>query len=104
MKALLELDDVSRELDWGAVGHLVSYLTTPNDQSILQGIRKLPPGHLLSISRGSSRIKIEPYWDAHFAPSSGRTEESYAEELRALLEESVQMHMASDVPIGAFLS
>jgi asparagine synthase (glutamine-hydrolysing) len=43
MKALLELDDVSRDLDWNAVGHLVSYLTTPGDQSILQGIRKLPP-------------------------------------------------------------
>jgi len=104
MKALLELPGVSRQLDWNAVGHLVSYLTTPNDQSILQGIRKLPPGHLMSISRGSSKIKIEPYWDAHFAPSSGRTEESYAEELRALLDESVALHMVSDVPVGAFLS
>src|SRR5436189_2077616 len=52
MKALLELPEVSRELDWNAVGHLVSYLTTPSDQSILQGIQKLPTGHLLSISRG----------------------------------------------------
>jgi asparagine synthase (glutamine-hydrolysing) len=104
MKALLELEDVSRDLDWTAVGHLVSYLTTPNDQSILRGISKLPPGHLMSVSRGGSRIKVEPYWDANFAPSSGRTEESYAEELRALLDESVQLHMVSDVPVGAFLS
>jgi len=104
MKALLELENVSRGLDWGAVGHLVSYLTTPNDQSILQDIRKLPPGHLLSASRGRSRVKIEPYWDVHFAPVTNRTEESFAEELRALLDESVQLHMVSDVPVGAFLS
>jgi asparagine synthase (glutamine-hydrolysing) len=104
MKALLELDDVTRNLEWNAVGHLVSYLTTPNDQSILQGIKKLPPGHLMSVSRGSSNIRIEPYWDANFAPDSGRTEESFVEELRALLDESVRLHMVSDVPIGAFLS
>jgi len=104
MKALLELPEVSRELDWNAVGHLVSYLTTPSDQSILQGIRKLPPGHVLSISRGSSSIKIAPYWDVNFVPASGRSEASYAEELRTLLDESVQMHMVSDVPVGAFLS
>jgi asparagine synthase (glutamine-hydrolysing) len=103
MKALLELPEVSRDLDWNAVGHLVSYLTTPGDQSILRGIKKLPPGHLLSLSRGGS-IKVEPYWDAHFAPATGRTEESFVEELRALLDESVQLHMVSDVPIGAFLS
>jgi asparagine synthase (glutamine-hydrolysing) len=104
MKALLELHDVSRDLDWNAVGHLVSYLTTPNDQSILRSVKKLPPGHIMSISRGSSRVHVQPYWDAHFSPSEGRTEESYVEELRALLDESVELHMVSDVPVGAFLS
>jgi asparagine synthase (glutamine-hydrolysing) len=58
----------------------------------------------MSLSAGSSRLKIEPYWDAHFSPVSGRTEESFAEELRELLDESVQLHMVSDVPVGAFLS
>ena len=38
LKALLELDDVERRLDWGAVRHFFAALATPGAQSVVQGV------------------------------------------------------------------
>jgi asparagine synthase (glutamine-hydrolysing) len=103
IKALLRLPEVSRDLDWRAVGHLLARLSTPGDQSILRGIRKLQPGHLLTASPGQPP-RTRRYWEVRFEPGRRASEADLAERLRALLEESVRLHLASDVPLGAFLS
>src|SRR5262249_39809168 len=48
--------------------------------------------------------RLTRYWDVEFAPDHGHDEPYFAERLRQLLEESVELHMVSDVPVGAFLS
>src|SRR5690606_31309146 len=52
LKTLLQLPEVERRLNWDSVGHLFSFLSTSREESILEGVHKLPPGHLLSIERG----------------------------------------------------
>jgi asparagine synthase (glutamine-hydrolysing) len=47
---------------------------------------------------------LHRYWDLEWAPDYSRSEEALAEELRGRLEESVRLHLVSDVPLGAFLS
>src|SRR5882724_11282229 len=103
LKALLQLPEVERRLDWGAVHRLFAALTTPADQSIVRGVRKLEPAHLLTCSHDRG-LRIERYWDLRFEPDPGLTEEDAAERLRQLLDESVRLHLRSDVPVGAFLS
>jgi asparagine synthase (glutamine-hydrolysing) len=103
LKTLLALPDVKRELDWGALGHLLTCQTTPRDQSIAAGVRKLEPGHRM-IVRPGGYPRVERYWDVRFAPDRGRTRDQLAERLHELIEESVRMHLVSDVPLGAFLS
>jgi asparagine synthase (glutamine-hydrolysing) len=103
LKALLQLEDVARRIDWGALSHLLAFLSTPLSQSIVAGVRKLPPGHVLSVSPGSPP-RLERYWSVAFDADRGRSEASLVEELRALLQEAVRLHMVSDVPVGAFLS
>jgi asparagine synthase (glutamine-hydrolysing) len=103
LKAILQISDVDRTLNWNALDHLLAYRTTPEKESIIAGVRKLEPGHWLSCSLGSEP-KIARYWSVRFVPEAGRSEEDIAEELRALLMESVRLHMVSDVPVGAFLS
>ncbi len=46
---------------------------------------------------------MEPYWDLAQEPEV-RDRQTLVEELRRLLEEIVEQHLASDVPLGAFLS
>ncbi|MBI4458506.1 MAG: asparagine synthase (glutamine-hydrolyzing) [Acidobacteria bacterium] len=103
LKAILQLPEVERTLNWNAVNHLFTFLSTSDQESILQGISKLEPGHVLVASPGKP-LRIESYWDLRFEPDHSLTEERCAEQLREVLQESVRLHMVSDVPVGAFLS
>jgi asparagine synthase (glutamine-hydrolysing) len=103
LKALLELPDVEPEINWRAASHLFTFLTTPASESIVQGIHKLPAGHLLVAASGRE-TQVLPYWDVHFNPDHGRSTGELIEELRARLDESVRLRLVSDVPLGAFLS
>jgi len=60
LKSLLEASDLPRELDPDALDHYLSFLYTPRDGTIFKGVRKLPPGHLLTWHDG--RSAIEQYW------------------------------------------
>jgi asparagine synthase (glutamine-hydrolysing) len=103
LKALLMLPDLRPEIHWPAVAHLFTYLTTPSRDSIVSGIRKLPPGHLLVLKQGR-QARLRPYWDVRFEPDASRRDAERVEELRALLDETVRLRLVSDVPVGAFLS
>jgi asparagine synthase (glutamine-hydrolysing) len=103
LKAILQMPEVERELNWTSVSHLFASLCTPSAESILEGIHKLEPGHILVASPGKP-LCIKPYWDVRFEPNRSRTEEDTVTQLRELIKESVNLHMVSDVPVGAFLS
>lgn len=108
MKALLQLPDIKKEFNWASVSYLFSFLSTPADESILQGIHKLQPGCLLRFSPGTglqgSELQIEQYWDIQFAPDHERSETATIAQLRDNLDDAVRSCMVSDVPVGAFLS
>jgi asparagine synthase (glutamine-hydrolysing) len=55
----------------------------------------------MTITHG--RVEIKPYWDLQFSPVA-QDFESAKDELLALLEKSVSLHMISDVPVGFLLS
>jgi asparagine synthase (glutamine-hydrolysing) len=103
LKAVLQLPEVERRLNWQAVSHLLAYATTPSNESIVEGIRKLEPGHRLWLEPDKEPV-VERYWELRFLPDPQRSEEDTIEELRAKLRESVRYHLVSDVPVGAFLS
>jgi asparagine synthase (glutamine-hydrolysing) len=103
LKSLLQLPEVDRELNWASVGHLFSFLSTPAGESIIQGVHKLPPGHMMLLEAGKVP-NITRYWDVEFKADYSQTEEQCAERLQELLMESVRIRMACDVPYGAFLS
>ncbi|HVH30694.1 MAG TPA: asparagine synthase (glutamine-hydrolyzing) [bacterium] len=103
LKAILQLPSIDRRLNWRAVQHLFTWSTTPATESILEGIRKLEPGHVL-IARHGNAPRLERYWDVRFAPDYGRSEAYFLERLQELLYETVRLHLVSDVPLGAFLS
>jgi len=69
---------------------------------MFKGIKKLPPGHLLTC-RGKE-IQIEKYWDVVYRASGITDEGYYIGEIRRKLTKSVERRLMSDVPVGAFLS
>src|SRR6185503_911042 len=103
LKPILQLPEVSRNLDWEALGHLFTFLATPASRSIVDGVRKLEPGRIATASAGRP-LRIERYWDVDFTPDERASEGDLADELQALLRDAVRIHQISDVPLGAFLS
>lgn len=103
IKALLAFDPGLRELNLPALDQYLALRLIAPPLTMFRGVQKLPPGHLLQLERGSPPL-IRPYWDLHFEPKSGRTEEQLIDELEERLEEALRLHLVSDVPVGAFLS
>lgn len=103
LKAILRLPDVERNIDWNSLNHLFTFLSTPESDSILEGIHKLKPGHLL-LASSREKIRIKQYWDVRFESDNTLTEANCTERLSELIDDSVTSHLVSDVPVGAFLS
>ncbi len=103
IKAILA-DGVDREIDLQALHDYLSLNYVPGPASIFSAVRKLPPGHTLTCSERG--VTAAPYWtlDCATVADDARTEDSYSEELHALLKTVVKQHLLSDVPLGVFLS
>ncbi|HXW05838.1 MAG TPA: asparagine synthase (glutamine-hydrolyzing) [Vicinamibacterales bacterium] len=102
IKSLLASGALRPALDPEGLDHYLSYLYTPQDASIFQDVRKLPPGHLLRWQNGTARVR--QYWQLPIDARVPRAEEEAVEELGAVLRDAVQSHLMSEVPLGAFLS
>ncbi|MEO6388425.1 MAG: asparagine synthase (glutamine-hydrolyzing) [Croceibacterium sp.] len=108
LKSFRPHPDWSPEIDRNALADFLQYNYVPGPKSIYRGIRKLPAAHFVTI-RNQGQDVGEPvaYWDiddkARQPKMSGSAKE-LTDELEKLLLDSVKMRMASDVPLGAFLS
>jgi asparagine synthase (glutamine-hydrolysing) len=104
IKAILQHPSVQACLNAEGLSNFLSLKYVPAPQTMFKGIYALPPG--CSLTGDENGVKVRRYWDLSFANQSNglRSEESYAEQLEALLRECVSMHLVSDVPFGAFLS
>jgi asparagine synthase (glutamine-hydrolysing) len=117
IKSLLLHPAVQRQVDIQALSQYVSLKYVPAPRTLFAGISSLEPGHWLRIQDGRVVAK-QRYWDLPFADAAQmasldrigdsdgrrRSDEEYTDELLALLQESVALHLRSDVPFGAFLS
>ena len=82
----------------------------PAPYCIYEGISKLLPGSLLSVSLHQREPKTWQYWSGAKVAEVGVTNflkgnsESIIDELETLLKDTVRQQIIADVPVGAFLS
>ena len=101
LKSLFSHPEIPRQLDLTALQHYLALNYVPGPRTMVEGIEKLPPGHLLEWKDG--RVQTEQYWKLRFTKKRW-TEKSAEETLDHLLKESVRDHLISDVPVGVWLS
>jgi asparagine synthase (glutamine-hydrolysing) len=108
IKALLEHPSISPQLETALLPEYLSFGYNSEERTLFRGIKRLMPGHHLTIRLGGNRqpeLKIAQYWDV---PSPDKTERhsdaEWIAETRRRLEETVRMRLMSDVPLGMFLS
>lgn len=71
-------------------------------KTLFKGVSELLPAHTLEVRNGA--VQVARYWEVHFEPDFNHTEKYFEESLLALLQESVTLHLRSDVPVGAYVS
>ncbi|HEY3851336.1 MAG TPA: asparagine synthase (glutamine-hydrolyzing), partial [Steroidobacteraceae bacterium] len=103
IKSLLALDPALRRMNLAALDQYLALRIIAPPLTMYEGVRKLPPGHLLVLERGRAPV-TRPYWDLESEPKIVRSEEALIDELEEQIVESLRLHMVSDVPVGAFLS
>ena len=83
---------ISGYLQWGA---------SPEGELIYGNVRALPAGHALTIG-AQGEVKTWRYWPSQKAFISST--ENVLPRLRELIDEAVEEHLLSDVPVASFLS
>ncbi len=103
IKSLFMDPAVPRRLDRRGLDQIFTFWSSVPPRTAFEGIEELPAGHWMSLERGGQ--KSARWWDPDFDPATApRTEEAYAEELRALLLDATRLQLRADVPVGAYLS
>lgn len=104
LKGLLANPAVRREPDVRAVEDYMAFGYVPDDACIVAGVRKLPAGSYVTLTRGKPLPEPTIWWDIDFSARTSASIGDLQEELRHLLHDAVASRMVSDVPLGAFLS
>ncbi|MDM8554063.1 asparagine synthase (glutamine-hydrolyzing) [Desulfococcaceae bacterium HSG7] len=101
IKAILCMTQ-QRNADFSAIYEFLTFQNILSDQTFFQSIRKLMPGHWLR--QTPSGVTKGMFWDIEFVKNQPYNFQNTVEEYRHILEKSVDRHMLSDVPVGAYLS
>lgn len=106
IKVLLSCPGTRAEFNRAGLPEYLAFGYLSDDETFYSGVRKLMPGHWLEIDE-HGRLEIHQYWDLAIGSAEDASERPfsyYADSYRELLEQAIQSHLMSDVPLGVFLS
>ena len=90
-------------IDATAIYDFLTYRYIPSPKSLYQDVFKLRPAELVSVDVASHSMRRTIYWEPDVATIAD-TGPDTTEELRSLIDTSVDRHLMADVPVGFFLS
>lgn len=101
MKSILAYG-MEKTIDYSSLYLYLQLNFIPGPGSIFTNVKKLPPGHYMTVSKG--KHEIASYYTIPYNPNNSIPYGDAKEKLKSLLEESVRKRLVADVPLGAFLS
>ena len=102
LKSLLASGLVDTALDYEAIDAFLTLGFVPGPMTPLAEVRKLMPGHVLVVD--PSGVRTEAFWSYPEPAPVDMSLEDASVRLLAGLDESVELRLMSDVPLGAMLS
>lgn len=104
IKALVEAGAVRPALNWRALPDFLANHAPSGDETLFEGVRRLPAGHSLTWRNG--KVELRRYWDLSFAAEGSdlRPEREVVAEYVERFREAVRVRLMADVPLGMFLS
>jgi asparagine synthase (glutamine-hydrolysing) len=105
VKALLALLPGRPAVDTSSLDAYLTGRSVPAPYTLFEGIRKLPAGHLLRVTREGAH-EPESYWQLPPVAQATRplAPDDAVIALREALQSAVTRNLVADVPVGAYLS
>ncbi|MGZ4860243.1 MAG: asparagine synthase (glutamine-hydrolyzing) [Candidatus Angelobacter sp.] len=102
LKCIFAHPEVPRNLCMAGLNCYLSLNYVPAPYTLVEGIQKLLPGHVMQWRNG--RVSIRSYVRKEAVAPAPRSIAEATEELDDLLQKSVREQLMSDVPVGIWLS
>ena len=102
IKSLIPSKRVRLEVDWQGLHEFLYYQNALGSHTLFDRVTKLLPGHYLTVDRKT--IHSSAYWSVFDTKPVSTSIEEATSAVRTKLEDAVKSHLASDVPVGIFLS
>jgi len=93
--------EIPRKLNLEAFNQYLRVLYVPEPNTMIVGVKKLPPGHFAVLKNG--QFEVKRYYTAEFVTKDISYREA-KEKVRTVVEEAVKRQMIADVPVGVYLS
>jgi len=94
---------IKKQIDFTSLYSYLQLNYVPAPGSMIQGIKKLLPGHYINIK--NDKVSVHQYYDVILnSQRFSGTFDLAVTQFRKLMEESVVNRLVSDVPLGTFLS
>ncbi|MCL4759251.1 MAG: asparagine synthase (glutamine-hydrolyzing) [Rhodocyclaceae bacterium] len=107
LSALLADRSLERRVDLEALDLYLAIGHVPGERCMLKGFNKLPAGHAAQYCIESGAWRVWRYWELPAGPDSsvqGQSLGELADQVEAVLEDSVRSQLVADVPVGVLLS
>ena len=103
IKSILKVVEERPEINHFLIDTFMSFGYVPGGDSLLKGMKRLLPGHYMLVGNNND-ISIKKYWDLTISNERDLGLDYYVEKGRYLLNDSIDLRLRSDVPLGIFLS
>lgn len=106
IKALFADSRMKPESNSQGIADYITFQFCLNEKTMFKDIVKLEPGYSMTLRKTSTGLVKHSrcYWDVEYEMDIIHDEAWFVDQLAALIDDSIQMHLRSDVPIGAHLS
>ena len=103
IKSLLYHPDFKKEVNKKALKPYLTFQTSVLEETFFKGVYKLRPGHYLTYDSKTNKIETKEYYNINFKPQE-QDFDKLVEKIDDTITKSIDYHIISDVPVGAYLS
>ncbi|MFN8293957.1 MAG: asparagine synthase (glutamine-hydrolyzing) [Chitinophagales bacterium] len=104
IQALKTIPQFDQSIELASLDYYLWLSYIPAPYSIYKKVKKLLPAHCMEVDFNGSIVSNECFWKLEFKPNYKRSSHEWIERTGEVIKQSVQAHLVSDVPFGAFLS
>lgn len=104
LKQILLEKTIEKKINLYSLKHYLEYGYLPSVDSMVNGVKKLPPGSYLIYNCKNKTFSINKYWELPKPSGNKIHKEELIGQFDQLMSKSVYQQLISDVPVGILLS